>query len=73
MARLEHTTIEGETLSDIAERYYGDVSPFLSVLYELNPSIATYGKVLPQGLKVLIDLSVVEDREIDRRRELWEV
>ncbi len=73
MAKLEHVTIEGETVSDIAELYYGDVSPYLTVIYDLNPKLAIYGKILPAGLKVFVDLSVVEDRVIDRRRELWEV
>ncbi len=71
MNKIIHTTIEGETLSDICFKYFGDVKGFIDSVYDQNLWVSEYPSLLPSGLKIEIDLGLRKERVIDDKMELW--
>ncbi len=51
----EETSIDGDTLDQIINRALGRVDErLLEATYDLNPELAEYGPVLPEGVVVLL-------------------
>lgn len=71
MNKIVHKTIEGETLSDICFKYFGEVRGFLDSVYDQNLWVSEYPAKLPSGLLIDIDLGLQKERVVDDKMELW--
>lgn len=65
----EYTCQEGDTVDLIAFNRFGEHGMEDEIL-DANPGLAARGPVLPIGLKVIIPVPLVKDRELSTR--LWD-
>ncbi len=48
------TTLGGETVDEIAWRYYGHQDGTAEAVLDVNPGLAAYGPVLPTGVDITL-------------------
>lgn len=67
----KYSTKDGDTLDEIAYRYYGNTNNLVvENIIEANFNITNYGPILPAG--VLIELPEVEQSTEKQKVKLWD-
>lgn len=65
-------TKEGDMVDEIVFQHYGSISGYLEKVLELNRHLASYGPVLPSGIK--IKLPEIEEIKTDKKEiSLWNI
>lgn len=63
-------TQQGDTVDVLCWRYFGRTGGIVEQVFLLNPGIADFGPVLPQGTEVLLPEQVQQEKS-NRTVKLW--
>lgn len=67
---MKYRTVSGQTVDEIAWRYYGDISGATEAVLDANCGLAEQGPTLPGG--VIIELPEYEPPKPNQGIRLWD-